>query len=424
MNKHNFLFTLLFLLASLCTSILGDQTNISAQSPAKQLLELTKKGDVEEIEKFLEQIKNLLYTKDISLSLFSSGRPFFADSRGYIEVGSSNMDSDGNSLLHLAAERGMLFLVEKLISFCVEKNTQNKQGETPLFMATKNNHVEIFRTLMQEGANSSIDCNGTTVAHVAAKNGDVKILEEIAKYRKALFFTPDNNGDTPLIVARDNEQYAAAQCLIKYDDQYGKDKFGKSLLHFAVEKNIIDLITSLLKEYADKPDLLDMQDNDGNTPLHIAVIQDHTFAVECLLNHDALCSIRNNDGNTAEDLARIYWQESFTFFKAQQNEKERIKALYDDVDRTKKNNRKTEKELQKYAQKGFLDALPHYEESTECDALAHQIATNLAGLPKEKRTLFLSSLVKCQEHEKKEQTHLLKILTLAEKNKRAHETSP
>lgn len=93
------------------------------------------------------------------------------------------------------------------------------------------------------------------------------------------------------------------------------EKYGKSALHYAIEKKENEIILLLLKQFAD-PDLQDMA---GNTPLHFAVIGDYYEGIHLLLfgktsqrsgkfkfsYHGAAEDIQNKHGYTPEKIAQL-----------------------------------------------------------------------------------------------------------------------
>eukprot|EP01132_Coremiostelium_polycephalum_P002243 gene2243-2765_t len=70
---------------------------------------------------------------------------------------------------------------------------------------------------------------------------------------------------------------------------------GRTALHFAVAGNHIEILQYLLVEQKADPNL---SDTDGNTPLHLAIIQGLTLAVEALLKNGANVNAINKDGST------------------------------------------------------------------------------------------------------------------------------
>jgi len=65
-------------------------------------------------------------------------------------------DVKGNTLLHLAAEKGNQAFVDLLITEGAAFNVTNKAGSTPLMLAARSNQVRVVFYLLQAGANKRI----------------------------------------------------------------------------------------------------------------------------------------------------------------------------------------------------------------------------------------------------------------------------
>lgn len=62
------------------------------------------------------------------------------------------VDDYGNNILHLAAQAGHASMIAFALSHCVNVNTTNVAGETPLHVAIENNSLEIVDMLVRAGA--------------------------------------------------------------------------------------------------------------------------------------------------------------------------------------------------------------------------------------------------------------------------------
>ena len=54
---------------------------------------------------------------------------------------------DGNTALHIAAETGCLEVAKELIKSGARIDSKNSNKETPLFMASKHNNLEVIKFL-------------------------------------------------------------------------------------------------------------------------------------------------------------------------------------------------------------------------------------------------------------------------------------
>lgn len=83
-------------------------------------------------------------------------------------------------------------------------------------------------------------------------------------------------------------------------DVNGKDMFGWSPLHRAVDSNRYRIAQYLLDAKAS----VDIRDEDWNTPLHIAARKGNIKIVELLMNEGAGIYAKNKSGQTPKDIAR------------------------------------------------------------------------------------------------------------------------
>lgn len=75
-----------------------------------------------------------------------------------------------NTLLHFAAEKGSNHIVELLVGLNMDVNEINAKGETPISLAAKNGHAEIFISLLEAGAYIKSDSLSKIVYECAINN--------------------------------------------------------------------------------------------------------------------------------------------------------------------------------------------------------------------------------------------------------------
>jgi ankyrin repeat protein len=153
-------------------------------------------------------------------------------------------DSNSNSAVIIAARSGHAPVLRALLKYGANINVKNKEGISPLLMATKAGNLDCVETLLQV---NEIVSNTT--------QRDIELLN-------------DN---------------------------------GKSLLHFAVSHNQVEIV-AMLCEFA--IDLLDWTDKHGNTPLHVAAKYGKYDCMKILLETAADPNILNRRGKTPLSLAR------------------------------------------------------------------------------------------------------------------------
>lgn len=153
--------------------------------------------------------------------------------------------------------------------------------------------------------NPVLICTKTTFINAAGR-GDLKAVETHLNSR---FFKKDwlaNQNDaygiSALWLAARNGHTAVVECLIRAgaDINLSRNYFKLSPLSIACWYGHADLVALLLKAKAD----IHRCNNEGNTPLHIAVIEKKVEIVQYLLQQGANTSIKNNDGKTPLDMLR------------------------------------------------------------------------------------------------------------------------
>ncbi len=104
-----------------------------------------------------------------------------------------------------AAKEGDLKIIQQIITEhpgWVDSRQKKKEGEglTPLALAVINDHLPVVKFLVEKGANVNFrDESGQTILHMAARTGDIRLIEYLLKNgAKKDINAKSNKGRTPL----------------------------------------------------------------------------------------------------------------------------------------------------------------------------------------------------------------------------------
>jgi uncharacterized protein len=155
---------------------------------------------------------------------------------------------------------------------------------------------QLERNLYWGADPNQTDSAGLTPLHVAAQK-DSLVMSRILVRHQANLEAQDSQGYTPLLKALIARNTIIADFLVKSGARLEPDK----ALHITASLGSADrdVIDFLLKRGAS----LDSQDEDGNTPLHIAILNDQRVVVKYLINRGARLDISNKASLTPLALA-------------------------------------------------------------------------------------------------------------------------
>ncbi|EEE51766.1 hypothetical protein OsJ_33204 [Oryza sativa Japonica Group] len=247
----------------------------------------------------------------------------------------------GDTALHLAARHGHGATVEALVAAHAKATELNKVGVSPLYLAVMSRsvpavraivttcsdasavgpssqnalHAAVFRSLemvhlllqWKPELASQVDCNGSTPLHFAASDGNSKIIRAImATAPPGTVYMKDSDGLSALHVAAKLGHADVVKQLIgiRPDAVELRDSHGETFVHSAVREKRSSIVSLAIKKHKQVGGLLDAQDGDGNTPLHIAVVAGAPGIVNALLQKGKVqTDVLNDDGHTPLDLA-------------------------------------------------------------------------------------------------------------------------
>eukprot|EP01018_Ginkgo_biloba_P008591 Gb_26480 [translate_table: standard] len=281
---------------------------------------------------------------------------------------SLTQNDKGNTALHEAAQVGQLDVVKVLLTRQPDLiNICNEFQETPLFKAAERGHVEIVRKILEHSdplqnvtqktldhrtclhvaavgghrdvvkvllrragdraiqlaaaadkyGNTAVhlaiplaaaaDKYGNTALHLAVCGDHFHIVKRLLKLDPGRWcYSLNKNEESPLHIAVKLGFLETAKLIIKYkpDCIEVRSKDGKNIVHLATETSQVNILKYLVKN-VDVSELINQQDGDGNTPLHIAANMKSSQIVEKLLKVPGVNKhAQNNIGLTPLEVAR------------------------------------------------------------------------------------------------------------------------
>lgn len=186
-------------------------------------------------------------------------------------------------------------------------NKKDKFGQTPIFRILYNkstNQHKMLEVLIKYGADVNFEREDGTTPIFYARGMMARILIEngAVPYKKSV------EGKTPLFYATDLE---TLKYLLDLDlNTNDRDNYGNSPLHNIVY-NEEEMVKTILKYHAET----NAQNNEGITPLmYLAMAEYRTedeqaaliSIAKILTDHKADTTLRDRDGKSAADYARLY----------------------------------------------------------------------------------------------------------------------
>jgi ankyrin repeat protein len=213
------------------------------------------------------------------------------------------------NLLHQAAKKDRLDVIKGLVNAGKitwdDINAVDEMGYTPMQVAVRYGHLDIVRYFIEQ-LGVKVDTYhdlGANPLHAAAAHGYLDIVQYfIEKYKTICIDSQGRKlGFTALHAAI---FYTNALELVEYLLKQGasteiQDFNGNTPLHIAMQKGNLNIISALLQAKAN----IGAKNKDGDTPLHIAMQKGYIDAVLALLQAGADLHVLNNAGQSPIEVA-------------------------------------------------------------------------------------------------------------------------
>ncbi|XP_048244341.1 serine/threonine-protein phosphatase 6 regulatory ankyrin repeat subunit B-like [Haliotis rufescens] len=207
------------------------------------------------------------------------------------------VDTDGDSLLHLACRGGNTAIVQHVMSQS-NINSRGEYGRTAAMRAAVSGHQSVFDLLVSNQADLTlVDADGDSLLHLPCHGGNTAIVKHV--------LTPSNinsrgeYGRTAAMRAAVSGHQSVFDLLVSNQaDLTLVDADGDSLLHLACEGGNTAIVKHVLS-----PSNINSRGRHGSTAVMQAAVSGHQSVFDLLVSNQADLTLVNTDGNSLLHLA-------------------------------------------------------------------------------------------------------------------------
>ncbi|XP_040384824.1 ankyrin repeat-containing protein ITN1-like isoform X1 [Oryza brachyantha] len=213
----------------------------------------------------------------------------------------------GDTALHLAARHGHGAAVEALVAARASASELNNAGVSPLYLAVMSRSVTAVRAITTStcGDASSDGPSSQNALHAAVFQSS-EMVDLILKWKPSLAGQVDVDGSSPLHFASSDGDRSIVSAIVRAAPPatvFSKDSDGLSAIHVAARMGHHHVVKELVKAW---PDAAELRDGHGRTFLHAAAKNGHASVISLAIKNPMLAGLINaqdKDGNTALHLA-------------------------------------------------------------------------------------------------------------------------
>ena len=194
-------------------------------------------------------------------------------------------DQDGSTLLHVAVSNDHIDIVKYLVSQGADVDSQDSEGDTPLHLAASSGLLEIAKYLVSKGAN--VNARNTSFQETPLNRttyyGYIDMVKLLVTHGADVNARAKDKS-APLQNAAEIGSLHIVRYLISKGAKINhRDNVGNTALHEAVGNKHFQIVKELVYKGAD----INIKDNFGNTPLHVAARTGKFEIVKYLISQGA-----------------------------------------------------------------------------------------------------------------------------------------
>ncbi|XP_078454747.1 E3 ubiquitin-protein ligase MIB2-like isoform X5 [Lampetra planeri] len=269
----------------------------------EQLISEAAQGNVGNVQKLVQ-----LFPGQINAQQEGRTALHVAAHQGHIDVAQALLkagasteigDDKGNTALHYAAHGNEAAMAGLLVSHRARVNSRNHAGRTALHLAARKGYGEVARTLCEHACDvNTQDSTKNSPIHDAIAENYEEVIEALASVKTLDLERQNESGFTPLQLAAFKGSKLAVQRILakspKLVDEQKSDGFAP--LHLAAYNGRLDVVHILIKQGRSA---VNARTCGGQTALMLAAGCGHVDVVFLLVREACKLDVEDEGGNTA-----------------------------------------------------------------------------------------------------------------------------